>query len=609
MIINRDLIIIYNGLGLAGACRNGIYDVANIFYAGAVKVQDCTGTAGIQHQIQNRTACSCNVLVVSPAANAAGRHSTGHASCREAGLSHAYEFSYYFTLPDGSEKHDCASVRIDERDAGGAYKVKMAVYRMLKAWAAVECSGAGKRAGAGNGSIAGGDARGSAGGDAGAGNDCGDARVNTGGDAGADNDCGDARGSAGGDAGAAFPPWGALVGIRPVKLYADLINKGYSEADAISYMADKYDVPEKASRLCLGISELQRGYLSQCDNGIDFMLYIGVPFCRTKCAYCSFPSDAHNKADIYAPRYIDALLRELRFIGACTKASGRRLRAIYIGGGTPTALGSPELARLLYGVADTFAGDVPEEITVEAGRADTIDREKLIIIKENPCRARRLRLCINPQTMNQRTLKLIGRDHTPEEVVSAFRLAREIGFGDINMDIIAGLPLETAHDFEGTLASIAELAPDSFTSHTLCIKRSSRMNEHRGEFGHPGTGEIEAMRDLAERFALSMGMAPYYLYRQKNTVGNFENIGYAKKGGACIYNIHEMADSLDVLAAGAGAVSKICGAGTGRIDRVFNVKNLLEYISRVDEMIKRKSGYLTGERKMTSNGGRNEPGY
>jgi oxygen-independent coproporphyrinogen-3 oxidase len=357
-------------------------------------------------------------------------------------------------------------------------------------------------------------------------------------------------------------------------------------------MKRAYDVPENSSELCLQIAAAQREIVEKYNPRTDYMLYIGIPFCASRCAYCSFPSDAHNKAEKYAAQYIDALLKEIYYIAGFMENAEMRLKAIYIGGGTPTALAAPELRKLLDGVSDAFGGENPDEYTVEAGRAETMDCDKLNVIRNSARIAKRLRLCVNPQTMNARTLELVGRSHTPEDVVKAYRLARESGFDDINMDIIAGLPGETAADFKNTLDAVFNLGPDSVTSHTLCIKRSSRINEYRERYMCPEAAVTEAMQEDARRRAAGAGMSPYYLYRQKNTAGGLANVGYAIKGRECVYNVHEMADRIDILAAGAGAVSKFVYPGESRVERVFNVKNLLEYISRSDEMTRRKTAFL-----------------
>ena len=391
-------------------------------------------------------------------------------------------------------------------------------------------------------------------------------------------------------------PWGSLVGIRPVKIYADLAAGCLPPSDIVSKMSRDYDVPEKSSALCLGILDTQRGILNKYDARTDYMLYAGIPFCATKCAYCSFPSDAHNKPGKYAALYVDALLKEIYFIAGFMKNAGKKLKAAYIGGGTPTALPAEELKRFLYGLSEAFGGEYPDELTVEAGRADTVDDEKLGAILPLRHIAGRIRLCVNPQTMNRRTLELVGRAHTPEDVEKVYYMARESGFNEINMDIIAGLPGEDSADFMNTLEKVFGLKPESVTSHTLCIKRSSRFNEFQNRYAYPDAAEVGAMQEAAFASAAAGGMRPYYLYRQKNTIGGLANIGYAVNGCECVYNIHEMADRIDVLAAGAGAVSKFIRGGEGRVERVFNVKNLLEYISRIDEMIDRKKMFFEASR-------------
>ena len=394
------------------------------------------------------------------------------------------------------------------------------------------------------------------------------------------------------EGGGAYLPWGALVGIRPIKMYLKMLEDGVGDGAAASFMLNKYDVPAETSALCARIAKKQQMALARYTPGLDYALYIGIPFCATKCAYCSFPSDAHNKAEIYAGQYIEALRKELVFVAGRMNRAGRRLRCVYIGGGTPTALNARELAALFFAVREAYPDARPDEITVEAGRADTIDARKLAVIGELRRITPRLRICINPQTMNPETLQAIGRAHTPQDVVRSFRLARDSGFNDINMDIIAGLPGEDLSKFKRTLEEITKLRPEGFTAHTLCIKRSSRLNEFYGEYAYPGAGATGAMQDAAGETAQALGMSPYYLYKQKNTIGNLANIGYSLEGFECEYNMHEMADDVDVAAVGAGAVSKFTDAATGRIDRVFNVKNLLEYICRIDEMIRRKSDRL-----------------
>jgi oxygen-independent coproporphyrinogen-3 oxidase len=389
----------------------------------------------------------------------------------------------------------------------------------------------------------------------------------------------------------AAPPWGALVGVRPVKRASQLMAGGSSARQAAAYLEERYDVSATKAGMCVSVALNEKRFLDAARPG-DAALYVGIPFCRTKCAYCSFPSDAFNKAEKFAEPYLSALRREIAFIAEHVKGRAGRLLSIYVGGGTPTALSARQLAELLDCLSAAFGGAGLEEVTVEAGRPDTVDREKLECIRANAPNAGALRICVNPQTMNPGTLRLIGREHAPEDIVRVFCLAREMGFDNINMDIIAGLPEETPPMFESTVGRVADLNPDGITVHTLSVKRSSRINEFREKFGYPPDAAVAAMLDKARIAAAALGMAPYYLYRQKNTLGNLENVGYAKSGRECIYNIHEMADRIDILAVGAGAATKLVDLDTGRIERVFNAKNLVEYIERIDEMIERKKQIL-----------------
>jgi oxygen-independent coproporphyrinogen-3 oxidase len=391
----------------------------------------------------------------------------------------------------------------------------------------------------------------------------------------------------------AFLPWGALVGVRPVKIAADLMERGASEQEAVSRLSLRYDVSEQKARLCVLVAGNGKRVLDSAEPN-DAALYVGIPFCRTKCAYCSFPSDAFNKAELYAKPYLAALRREIAFLSEHVRARRRRLVALYIGGGTPTALPAPELAGLLELLSEAFGGceNIGDggayELTVEAGRPDTIDAEKLECILRHAPAANPLRLCVNPQTMNAATLRLIGRAHSPEDTERAYGLARGMGFRNINMDVIAGLPGEDGPMFARTMRRVAALNPDGLTVHTLSVKRSSRINEHYGAFSYPPGEAVAAMLAEARKAADGLGMSPYYMYRQKNTLGNLENTGYAKAGMECAYNIHEMSDRIDILAAGAGAATKLVDLESGKIERVFNAKNLVEYIERIDEMVERK---------------------
>ena len=308
-----------------------------------------------------------------------------------------------------------------------------------------------------------------------------------------------------------------------------------------------------------------------------FSLYVNIPFCPTICTYCSFPSGAiADYADVME-EYLQCLYRELAAVSEiCEK---KKLTSVYIGGGTPTTLTSSQLERLLFEIQKRFRID-GVEFTLEAGRPDTITREKLQIAKKHGI----TRISINPQSMQQKTLDVIGRKHTPKQIEEAFALAREVGFDNINMDLIMGLPGEDLEDVEDTLAKIGRMKPDSLTVHSLSIKRTSQL------FSQTTNAQtVEQMLERAAAFAREEGMEPYYLYRQKGIAGNFENTGWALPGRECLYNILIMEEIQSILAVGAGASTKRILMGEKlQIRRSHNVSNIKEYLTRIDEMIARK---------------------
>jgi oxygen-independent coproporphyrinogen-3 oxidase len=308
-------------------------------------------------------------------------------------------------------------------------------------------------------------------------------------------------------------------------------------------------------------------------------VYIGIPFCTTRCAYCSFSSGEIGDGSLVPP-YMAALEKEIRACAGILRDSGRSLRALYVGGGTPTALPEGDFRRLLGWIREVFPD--ARETTVEAGRPDTLTQGKLRAIRE----AGISRISINPQTMNDRTLQVIGRAHTAQQVRDAYALAREEGIPHINMDVIAGLPGENEADFVRTLEEAVRLHPESLTVHTLAIKRSSRMSLEN----HPlPDGEMTArMVESGRETAKALGMVPYYLYRQKYMAGNLENTGYALPGHACLYNVDMMEETSHILALGAGGISKRIWPEEGHISRAPNVANIRDYITRIDEMINRK---------------------
>lgn len=387
--------------------------------------------------------------------------------------------------------------------------------------------------------------------------------------------------------------WGMLTGVRPTKLAMHQMENGMNEAQAKAFLQEVYCVSEKKAGLAVDIACREKTLLSKLDYLNGFSLYVGIPFCPSICSYCSFSS---SPIDVWSPRmddYLNALCIELRHIAKETE--GKTLNTIYIGGGTPTTLTAKQLEKLLNVVDELFLNEERGaellEYTVEAGRPDSITKEKLEVI----CRHLVTRISVNPQTMQQKTLDLVGRKHTVQAVKDIFHLARELGFDNINMDLIAGLPGENAEDMRDTLRQIEELSPDSLTVHSLAIKRAARMAQEQPV--RDLHTEITEMVEDAAKTAEKLGLVPYYLYRQKNIAGNFENVGYAKADKAGIYNILIMEEKQTIYAAGAGATTKIVlpekiktenGKETNLI-RIENVKNIEAYIDRIDEMIKRKS--------------------
>ncbi len=376
-------------------------------------------------------------------------------------------------------------------------------------------------------------------------------------------------------------PWGTLTGIRPTKIPMAMLEEGASEEEIASYMKEIYLASPEKIGLSIEIAKRERELLKDIDYKNGYSLYIGIPFCPTTCLYCSFTSYPVAK---WAPRmdeYLDALFQEIDY--AKEAFQGRQLDSIYIGGGTPTTLEPRHLERLLSRVEESFDLSSVKEWTVEAGRPDSVTPEKLAVLKRHPVS----RISINPQTMKAETLKIIGRRHSPEQILSAFGMARDAGMDNINMDIILGLPQETERDVQNTMEQLAGLAPDSITVHSLAIKRAARLNTMREVYSHLKLENTAQMMECAERYCRSLGLLPYYLYRQKNMAGNFENVGYAAPGKAGVYNILIMEEKQSIVALGAGSTSKAVFPG-GRIERCDNVKDIDLYLARVGEMIDRK---------------------
>ena len=376
-------------------------------------------------------------------------------------------------------------------------------------------------------------------------------------------------------------PWGNLTGIRPTKIPYSMLEEGKEKEEIISYMKEMYRCSDKKALLAYDIAKRERDILSQIHYEKGYSLYIGIPFCPTTCLYCSFTSYSIASCRNMVDAYLSALEKEIDYVAEAFK--DKTLDSIYIGGGTPTTLEAEELERLLSYVERKIDLSTALEYTVEAGRADSITRDKLEVLKKHGV----TRISVNPQTMKEETLKLIGRRHTVAQVREAFVLAREVGFDNINMDLILGLPNETKEEVEETLRQVKEMNPDSLTVHSLAIKRASKMSQWIVEQGIQCLHNTDDTMESAAKTAREMNMEPYYLYRQKNMSGNFENVGYARDGKYGIYNILIMEEMQSIVALGAGTVSKNVYTD-GRIERCDNVKDVAGYIERIDEMIERK---------------------
>lgn len=390
-------------------------------------------------------------------------------------------------------------------------------------------------------------------------------------------------------------PWGTLTGIRPIKLALSKLEDGMDEEDVLDFMEEEYLASEEKSKLALKIAKREAEVLSEFEYKDGYSLYVGIPFCPKRCIYCSFASnDIEEKGD-KVEDYLEALKKELSYIAnACNEL---KLYTIYVGGGTPTALNALQLDELLKFITRTFNLTYLREFTVEAGRPDTIDEDKLNVMKKYGVS----RISINPQTMNDKTLKLIGRNHTVKDVYEAFALAREYGFNNINMDFILGLPEETIEDVRNTMEQVLTLKPESITIHSLAIKRGAKLQTDSEEYKDLTFKNNEELMNLASKYARELGMNPYYLYRQKNIAGNLENVGYSKYGYECLYNILIMEEKHNIIAAGAGSDSKFViyhdeedyeGEHNPEVFRVCDVKNLDNYIDRIEEMIERKREFI-----------------
>lgn len=391
------------------------------------------------------------------------------------------------------------------------------------------------------------------------------------------------------------PDWGTMTGVRPTKIPMNELLQGKTTEQVRQSLERWYCCTKEKRELCLDIATREAKLLKSIDFEKGYSLYIGIPFCPTTCLYCSFPSYPFEQFGHLADAYLSALKKEIICVGQQCK--NRSLTSIYIGGGTPTALTAKQLDKLLCCVRSCFPMEESYEFTVEAGRPDSITQDKLEVLRKYNVE----RISVNPQTMQQKTLDLIGRRHTVEDTVHAFELARGLGFSNINMDLIIGLPGETVNDFADTLCRIRALNPDSVTVHSLVVKRASRLRSVLEEAGDFEAEEVfreqqmNQMLALSGQFAQKEAYQPYYMYRQKNSAGHFgssgqENIGYAREGKECLYNVLIMEEMQTIVAVGAGASTKIYHPEKKIVSRVENVKSITDYINRIDEMIGRKKG-------------------
>lgn len=380
------------------------------------------------------------------------------------------------------------------------------------------------------------------------------------------------------------PPWGILTGVRPAKLFSRLSSAKGAENAALYFENELMVEPGKISLCREAVSGEER--ITSLSRPNSFSLYLSIPFCPTRCSYCSFVSHSVEQAKRLIPDYVRLLCMELQNTAEVAREIGLRLETVYIGGGTPTAVSAEQLEMIMKTVASSFDMEYTREYTVEAGRPDTVTPEKLDVIK----RYGATRISVNPQTMNDSVLRAIGRRHTAEQTVNAFNMAREAGFDNINMDLIAGLPTDTPEGFRETLGRVVSLNPESVTVHSLSMKRASTLTAEGIVPGIAAGAAAAEMVDYARRFLKENSINPYYMYRQSKTVGNLENVGYAKPGRECLYNVYIMDETHSIFACGASAVTKLREPGGNYIERIFNFKYPYEYISRFDEITARKEG-------------------
>lgn len=392
-------------------------------------------------------------------------------------------------------------------------------------------------------------------------------------------------------------PWGTLTGIRPVKMVRLAIENGLGDNQLIEELKRDYYMSDDKINLSLLVAKTELDALKDIKYKNGYSLYAGIPFCPSRCAYCSFTSYPLNIWEQKVDEYLTKMCEEIDFT---VDLLGReRINTIYVGGGTPTTLKPKQLEILLAALKKASSKSKISELTVEAGRPDSITLDKLKVLKDFGVD----RISINPQTMSDDTLKRIGRQHSVAQTIEAYELARTVGFDNINMDIIVGLPGEEHKDVENTLKRIKQLSPDSLTVHSLAIKRAAYLNTHKSLFSEYESKNSANLMSLTNQYAADMGMIPYYLYRQKNMSGNFENVGYAKKDKIALYNILIMEEMQTIAAVGAGASTKLFIPEENRIERIENVKDVGVYLDRFEDMLERKRSAVMKEKGRLFNAG------
>ena len=378
-------------------------------------------------------------------------------------------------------------------------------------------------------------------------------------------------------------PWGVLTGVRPVKLFRRLCEELGEEGARNKFLNEFYVSPQKLK--LTELTEKNEKKILNLSRPESFSLYVGIPFCPSRCSYCSFVMSSVERAKKLIEPYTELLCEEIKVTAQIASDLGLKLETVYFGGGTPTTLNAEQLDMVLSTVRNSFDMSTCREFTVEAGRPDTIDKERLCAFKENKVD----RISINPQTLNDNVLRKIGRKHTSEQFFNAFEFARKCGFNNINTDLIAGLPTDTFESFVNSLDSIRALSPECITVHTLCMKRASTLTNIGTTLNREDAEAARQMLEYTQKTLTCDGFIPYYMYRQSRMVGNHENVGWSKKGFESLYNVYVMDETHTILACGSGGVTKLKNCETDYLERIFNFKYPYEYVDRFNELIERKS--------------------